>query len=184
MLGRLNGFFSGNSREMFIVTWTLPYIYDYFLERDYVDTPTFNRLMEYYEFVRRFLLNIKGNDLWKYKSLYKWKKPSYLSETTYKQEETLFLNSIAWTSEEAKKEINAYKATLPELPSYVEPPIEPSPLERVINRQNDGGSFGKIGGGVSNIGSTRKLRKKKTRKKKHKDNRKRGQRSGRSNNRL
>jgi len=174
MGGRLVGFLGGNKEEMVITLYTIPYIYDYFLKQQYIDEETYNRLMEYYEFARREVLRFFGSTFWKYKGLYSWKKPNYLSVERYEKERALMLESINWTGAEGEKNIKEFLDSLPKLPNYVEPPIEPSPLERMMNRRTGTDFLGILGGGGSNSGSTRKLRKKKSRKKKHKDNRKRG----------
>lgn len=164
--------FAGNNREdLFITTWTLPYIFDYLLKKQYVDEVLFSRLMEYYQHVRRDTFRRTNQDLWKYKALYDWNKPTYISAEEFEQEKQLVLESIGWTREEANQKIQVHLDALPPLPSYVVPPKEPSRLEKMI-LERDLNTLPTIS--TSSSGSTRKLRKKKPKKKKHKDNRKRG----------
>lgn len=168
----LYGFIGGNKDAMFIAMWTLPYIFDYFLEKQYIDRVLFSRLMEYYQHVKRDNFLPYRRNLWKYKALYDWNKPSYISTEEFEQEKQLALQSIGWKQEEARQKIKAHIDTLPELPSYVIPPKRPSIMDNIMSRTKSNPLPAL--GNSSNSGSTRKLRKKKPRKKKHKDNRKRG----------
>lgn len=168
----LYGFLGGNREGMFIATWTFPYLFDYLLKKQYIEEEEFSRLMEYYEYVRRDVFRAISQNLWKYKALYEWNKPNYISTEEFEQEKQLVLQSIEWTKEEAEQKIQAYQDALPSLPDYVIPPREPSFMERMLSTKSDP-SIPNLNSG-SNSGSTRKLRKKKPRKKKHKDNRKRG----------
>ena len=123
--------------------------------------------MEYYQHVKRDNLLVYKHDLWKYKALYDWNKPNYISTEEFEQEKQLAQQSIGWKQEEARQKIKAYIDTLPELPSYVIPPKKPSIMDKIMSetKSNPLPSLGNS----SNSGSTRKFRKKK-----HKDNRKRG----------
>jgi len=165
----LYGFIGGNREAMFIAMWTLPYIFDYLLEKQYIDQVLFSRLMEYYQHVKRDNLLVYKHDLWKYKALYDWNKPNYISTEEFEQEKQLAQQSIGWKQ--------AYIDTLPELPSYVIPPKKPSIMDKIMSRTKSN-PLPPLGNS-SNSGSTRKLRKKKPRKKKHKDNRKRGKKNKR-----
>lgn len=170
-VNNIYGFLGGNRETMFINTWTLPYIFDYLFEKQYIDEVLFSRLMKYYQHVRRDNFSVIKQDLWKYQALYNWKKPTYISTEEFEQEKQLVLQSIGWKKEEAVQKIQAYIDALPALPSYVIPPKEPSVLEKMMaeKNRNTAPTFG-----TSNSGSPRKIRKKKPRKKKHKDNRKQG----------
>ncbi len=171
LIDTLSGFWGGNRNQLLIIIWTLPYIFDYLLKKQYIDEVLFSKLMEYYQYARRNTLRITSQDLWKYKALYDWNSPTYISVEEFEQEKQLALQSIGWTREETDQKIQAHLDALPPLPSYVIPPKEPSKLDKIFadNTRNTPPIFS-----VNSSTSTRKLRKKKPRKKKHKDNRKRG----------
>lgn len=175
MGGKMYGFFGENRTGMFISMWTLPYLYDFFHQQNYIDTPFYTRLMEYYQYIRRELLNTFRQTLWKYKGLYSWSKPNFLSDSAFKAEEQLMQASINWNAVDAKKEVAAYRESLPSLPKYVvPPPPEPSPYERMLKS-----GFGKTGDFMTPKPKKDTSRPKKKRKKKHKDNRKQGKKKRR-----
>ncbi len=170
MGGTLIGFIGENKTGMINVSMTLPYLYDFLLKQNYIEESLHSQLMEYYDFFRREILKLANQDLWKYKGLYTWKKPQFLSEERFKQEEAVMLDAINWRYEDSRKQLSAYTEGLPTLPqSAAPPPPEPSP-------------WGKMMAGVGNkpapinapIVKRRISRPKKKRKKKHKDNRKQG----------
>ena len=115
-----------------------------------------------------FLLEGLGSTFWKYKGIYTWKRPQYLSEAEEAQEKKTMLDSINWTHEGGKENMKQYVNTLPTLPSYVVPPPEPSLYERMQKQiASESTASPKTGG-------TGPERVKKKRKKKHVDNRKKG----------
>ena len=177
---RLVGFMGGNRAEMYMTFWTIPYLYDFFLKQEYIDEPTHQRLMEYYQFSKRRILEGLGSTFWKYKGVYTWKRPQYLSEAEELQEKKLMLDSINWTREEGKETIQQYLNTLPELPSYVVPPRVPSMFERmrkqIASESNASLKNASFKNDSPKIGGTGPKRIKKKRKKKHVDNRKKGAR--------
>jgi len=168
MGGNLHGFIGENRTGMFNVSMTIPYLYDYFLQQGYIDETIYTRLMEYYDFYRRELLKVAGQSLWQYKGVYTWKKPNFITEDRFRQEEALMLDSINWKYEHSRKHIADYTKELASLPkSAAPPPPEPSPWEKMMttNSQN-------VLGAPSGKRPTNRPKKK--RKKKHKDNRKKG----------
>jgi len=127
--------------------------------------------MEYYDFYRREVLIVAGQSLWKYKGIYTWKKPNFLTEDRFRQEEAIMLDSINWKYEDSRNNLQNYIDQLPALPeSATPPPPEPSPWSKMMTQSSpnvlDVPSPSKSRGN--------KQRPKKKRKKKHKDNRKRG----------
>lgn len=132
MGGNLMGIWGGNKAEMVVTMWTIPYSYDFFLANNFIDKETYDRLMEFYWHVRRSLFNIVNQELWKYKGLYSWKKPAFLSEEIFEKEKELVLASINWTKEEAKQNILAFNNALPKLPDDVIPEVELSPFEKML----------------------------------------------------
>ena len=136
MGGRLNGFFGGNRHAMIITTLTIPYIFDWLLKAAYIEKSVFDRLMNYYQFTRRIVLNIASNTLWMFSGIYDWQKPDFISEEHFEAEKSLALNSINQTREEAKEAIQQFKDSLPELPKEAIPPDpEPSPFEKLLARR-------------------------------------------------
>ncbi|MEL6945723.1 MAG: hypothetical protein AAFO82_23960, partial [Bacteroidota bacterium] len=125
---RLYGFLGENKAEMVITSFTLPYIYDFFLDRGHIDEPTYDRLAEYLDFNRRAIFNVLGNDLWKYKGLYTWKKPNFIPTERYQQEKELVEQTIQLDHKKASNIIKNFMDTLPALSKDAEPPIEPSPF--------------------------------------------------------
>ncbi len=159
----------GSQEGIFIAIWTFPYIFDYLLKKQYVDEEQFSRLMKYYQYARRDVFRTSNQDLWKYKALYDWHKPAYISAEEFEQEKQLVLESTECTREEAYEKTQTYLDALPVLPSYVTPPKEPSLLDKIMtDRPSNTAPI------LSGSGVIPKFRKKKPKKKKHKDNRKQG----------
>ena len=173
MGGRLNGFLGGNRHAMTITSLTIPYIFDWLLKAEYIEKPDFDRLMQYYSFIRRVVLNIASNTLWMYKGIYDWKKPDYISEEHFEAEKSLTLNSVNQTREEAKEAIQQYKDNLPELPKEAIPPDpEPSPFEKLFSEPIMSPKPDKPAARVSRPKVKRKRRPKPNRRKKKKKRKK------------
>lgn len=162
--GKLNGFLGGNQVAMTIETFTIPYLYDYFLKMNFIDQALFDDLMLKYDAVRRTVIKIATNDLWRYAALYAWQKPSYLSEERFEAEKALTHNSFDLNYEDANKATKEFIASLPELPKSTQaPPPKPNPM------------FDLFGGSSGRSKPKRDTSKpKKQRKKKPKNNRKAG----------
>ena len=136
MGGRLMGMFGENKQAMVIISFTIPYLYDFLLQRQLIDKPLFDQLMTYYQFLRRSIFKIIGNRLWQYKGLHTWEKPGFISQESWKAEKLLFCKTINKSDDEAKQIIEDYIATLDELPDEAIPPLpDPSPFEKLLNQQ-------------------------------------------------
>ena len=110
------GFIGSNKDAAIIISNIVPYIYDFFLQQEYIDEGTFTRLMEICEANRRNLIDFADNKFWKYYGLYTWKKPSYMSDDQFDKEKTLLQNSYGQSKEEFKASLKAYFLSAPKLP--------------------------------------------------------------------
>ncbi len=118
------GFFNGNMANAFITLWTTPYIYDFFLQKQLIDSATFDRLMTYYRFIRREMLRIKSHTLWQFKALTEWNKPNFISAEQWQKEQELFRDSINYSAKESKEKVIAFISSLEALPASAKPPQE------------------------------------------------------------
>ena len=116
MYGSLVGFLGGNKDEAFISLYLIPYVYDFFLQQNFIDTETFTRLMYVYEASHRSAIKSTGNKFWKYYGLYSWKKPGYMSEEQFSREKTLLENSYGQSHEEFETALKEFFLSSEKLP--------------------------------------------------------------------
>lgn len=126
-IGSMIGMLGTNRAAAYAMTWIIPYLYDFFLQKGFISEADYGQMMGYYQFPRRELMKFVGNKFWCYQGLYSWKKPLYITEENYAKEQGLAKNSINQSREEAEQDMEAYLYSLPKIAKSAIPP-KPKPL--------------------------------------------------------